>query len=151
MQRALRQYREDQKHGKDPLAPEGATEAAAFSDEEDDGLGLAAFGAPRRVPAPAAAPKLKPPPVVIAGADGMDDFDDLFADEDELLAGLDMESAGADRSGAASKPKSTQQSQGQTEMDDDEAMLALAEAEGGGGYDEDEEAERAMREMEDMM
>lgn len=78
----------------------------------------------------------------------MDDFEDMFADEDEILAALDMEGGAA----PAAQEKPTQASKQQVEMDDDEAMLAFAEAEAsGGGHDEDEEAERAMREMEDMM
>ncbi|ORY78408.1 replication fork protection component Swi3-domain-containing protein [Leucosporidium creatinivorum] len=150
VQRALKQYRDESKHGK-PGPPTTTTNnnGHALSDDDDDEDQLRPFSAPSfsrptPAPAPAPAPAAVRPNVVL----GDEDFDDMFADEDEILAALDMEASGSG-SGAGAKPKPARTEQ--EDDDDDEAMLALAEAEGaGGGWDEDEEAERAMREMEGM-
>lgn len=142
-QRSLRQYRDDLKHGVKP-STSASTDHLDHPLSDDDEPQLRPFGAPSRTPAPP--PPAQARPNVILGDE---DFDDMFADEDEILAALDMEAVGG-AGGRGAGPSATAVKRTEQE-DEDEAMLALAEAEGaGGGWDEDEEAERAMREMEGM-
>ncbi|GAA5974369.1 hypothetical protein JCM21900_003769 [Sporobolomyces salmonicolor] len=125
LQRALKQYKDEDRHGK-------ARQVDAVADDHDlDAVFRPAGGVPS-TSSPTAAAGPDPDP----GAGATVDFDDLLADEDELMADLEAQAQAGSGSGAGN-----------------EASWATTRAPGRDEEDraEDDEAEAALREMEEQL
>ncbi|BGP37918.1 chromosome segregation in meiosis-related protein [Rhodotorula kratochvilovae] len=139
VQRALKEYRDDEKHGRS--ARDEARENDAFADLDLPTTGVAASAA---AAPPATMPKRAD---LLADAGFDDDDDDLFADEEALLAELEAE-ATATAAARASAPAPTPAA-----ADAPRAKMQLIEEvfDGLDEVDEDAEAEAALREAEELL
>ncbi|KAK4333034.1 Chromosome segregation in meiosis protein [Rhodotorula toruloides] len=130
IQRALKQYRDEEKHGK--VEADEAGEDDAFADLNLPKTGQ--DGAAPEADTPADTPAPPPDRAQMMHDAGFEEEDDFFADEEALLAELDAQA----REGALPA--------GQPNAGAPEQVAAGAE-----GVDEDDEAEAALREAEALL
>jgi len=154
-QRALKEYRDDEKHGRATVDEQRERDAFAGLDLPSTGLGSGGGGAAR---APATLPGSRAL-LAAAGFDEDEDFfgggkeEDFLADEEALLAELEAEAtatatAGASRAGGAGAGVGA----GAGAAGPSRARVQLVEEEGfDDEVDEDAEAEAAMREAEEAL
>ncbi|GAA6051843.1 hypothetical protein JCM3770_005493 [Rhodotorula araucariae] len=135
--RALKEYRDDEKHGRS--AADEARENDAFAD-----LDLPATGVRAGTAAP---PATMPERADLLAEAGFDEDDDLFADEEALLAELEAEANATATVKAVPAPAAAVAADGRR------AKMQLIEEEFDGldEVDEDAEAEAALREAEALL